>query len=567
MHGTMSSSKDNGDEGSNGCGMSQETMSRVKRKRSDVAEKVAQRWKSYRYSADIENKTTDDHSDGDGHNDDECVIINESKVIDLTGPEHDLEAKEEACGAGNNAVFKLIKSDFYEAGDFVGVADDMITLKDIFCEKSLKRSILFSFQYELDFLLRQFHENIDNITIVGQKGTIVPVESQTMGAALLGTLRKIKLIEITMPPYASHHTKLIINFYDNGECRIFLPSNNFTSMETNLPQQVCWCSPVLQIDKEQPPVPFKTDLIKYLTSYHVKDIDELITRSVETVDFAPLSELEFVYSTPSRFQSSGLLSFYDKLEELSTGAATGDITKHYLCQTSSIGTSISRARDENLWTHLMIPLFTGIISAPVEGTHGRKKVKVPTTDSLVAEYTQGRIKPYIIFPTEREIMTSPLRQASSGWFHFQYLQKRSYYEMLRNQLKVFYKEDPATVTRRRGTTPAHSKFYMHCTTQPAESCDASRAFQELEWCLYTSANLSQTAWGTVSRKPRNYEAGVLYHSSKLAGIQRVTCRSFTRDRPSKGGNPSHVAVPFTLPVVPYDAAEDECFCLARHEYE
>ena len=137
--------------------------------------------------------------------------------------------------------------------------------------------------------------------------------------------------------------------------------------------------------------------------------------------------------------------------------------------------------------------------------------------------------------------------------------------MLRNKFKVFYKQDPAMVTRRRGTTPAHSKFYMHCATNSTGPCDASQVFKELEWCLYTSANLSQTAWGTVSRKPRNYEAGVLYHSRRLANTRKVTCRTFTRDRRGCAGNPTHVAVPFTLPVIPYDLAEDECFCLARHE--
>lgn len=533
----------------------------AKRKRSEVAEQVAQRWKSFRYSADTEKNTAD------GNDDDDCVIIDESEVIDLTKSEQEKEEKEAVDDATNEATFKLIKSDFYEGKASMGEADDdLITLKDIFCDARLKRSILFSFQYELDFLLRQFHRNIENITIVGQKGTIVPIEARSMDASLELVLRKIKLIEITMPPYASHHTKLIINFYDNGECRIFLPSNNFTAMETNLPQQVCWCSPILQIEEEQSLVPFKAGLIEYLRSYHVKDIDELILKSVEGVNFAPLSELEFVYSTPSKFQPSGLTMFYDKLQALSAGteAEPSDATEHYLCQTSSIGTSLSRVRDENLWTHLMVPLFTGIIPALVEGT---KKVHVPATEFLMTAYAQRKIKPYIVFPTEQEFATSPLKRASSGWFHFQYLQKKNYYDMLRSRFRVFYKQDPAMVTRARGTTPAHSKFYMRSTTKSTEPCDASRVFQELDWCLYTSANLSQTAWGTISRKPRNYEAGVLYHSSRLAGTRKVTCRSFARERGGREGNHSHVAVPFTLPLVPYNAAGDECFCLARHENE
>lgn len=256
--------------------MSRETnLNGTKRKRSDVAEKVAQRWKSVRYSAEMENMApVNSNNDSD-----DCIIVSESKIIDLTNQEQDLSERIGTNDTAKGAVFKLMKSDFYEREDFMGEVEDMITLKDIFGTETLKRSILFSFQYELDFLLRQFHQNVENITIVGQKGTIMPIEARAMDATLAVILKKVKLIEITMPPFASHHTKLIINFYDNGECKIFLPSNNFTSMETNLPQQVCWCSPLLKIGKEGLPVPFKRSLIEYLNSYHLKDIDELITKA------------------------------------------------------------------------------------------------------------------------------------------------------------------------------------------------------------------------------------------------------------------------------------------------
>lgn len=77
----------------------------------------------------------------------------------------------------------------------MGEVEDMITLKDIFGTETLKRSILFSFQYELDFLLRQFHQNVENITIVGQKGTIMPIEARAMDATLAVILKRSNLLK------------------------------------------------------------------------------------------------------------------------------------------------------------------------------------------------------------------------------------------------------------------------------------------------------------------------------------------------------------------------------------
>lgn len=172
--------------------MSRETnLNGTKRKRSDVAEKVAQRWKSVRYSAEMENMApVNSNNDSD-----DCIIVSESKIIDLTNQEQDLSERIGTNDTAKGAVFKLMKSDFYEREDFMGEVEDMITLKDIFGTETLKRSILFSFQYELDFLLRQFHQNVENITIVGQKGTIMPIEARAMDATLAVILKRSNLLK------------------------------------------------------------------------------------------------------------------------------------------------------------------------------------------------------------------------------------------------------------------------------------------------------------------------------------------------------------------------------------
>ena len=136
------------------------------------------------------------------------------EVIDLTS---DDENQEEDI----SSPFKLVKSDVYDSN--VNSAH-FITFKEIFGDKRLKKSILFSFQYELDFLLEQFYSGVREIVIVAQKDTIRPCTTQK-GISMVD---RLSVIEFFMPQYTCHHSKMILNLYDDGSCKMFLPSNNFT---------------------------------------------------------------------------------------------------------------------------------------------------------------------------------------------------------------------------------------------------------------------------------------------------------------------------------------------------
>ena len=89
---------------------------------------------------------------------------------------------------------------------------------------------------------------------------------------------------------------------------------------------------------------------------------------------------------------------------------------------------------------------------------------------------------------------------AAGWFHCGAQRSPQMHARLRSN-GVFVKSPG-------GTVPSHSKFYMQWgDSGEGPLCIAST----LDWCLYTSANLSKVAWGLGEggAKPQNYEAGVL----------------------------------------------------------
>lgn len=463
------------------------------------------------------------------------------EVIDLTSDDDE--------DADFFSPFKLIKSEVYDSNE---ESAHFITFREIFGDKRLKKSILFSYQYELDFLLEQFCPGVAEIVVVAQTGTIRPCTTQKA----ISFLDRMSVVEFYMPQFTCHHSKMIINFYEDDSCRLFLPSNNFTYAEANFPQQVCWCGPVLARSQgvyARGASEFQDDLLEYLKIYNQSSGLGKVIREIQALDFGPLKDVSFVFSAPTKDFTTGFQALVKQLSGITKREESKKTTYHYLCQTSTLGAAVSKKLHANLFTHVFIPILHAMSSL---------KAKLLDTKDLMGKYREHNITPYIVYPTVEEIRTSPVGWLCSGWFHFNYNKDMAHYKMLSEELSAFYRQDPKLVSANRRATPSHSKFYMRSSAVAG----ASKPFSNLDWCLYTSANLSITAWGSGTARPRNYEVGVLYK----AGSRPLVCRSFTnviykkgRDEPFKD-NAQVVLVPFTLPVVRYDAGKgDDAFCMAK----
>ncbi|SCU92961.1 LAMI_0E12728g1_1 [Lachancea mirantina] len=525
--------------------------------------------------------------------------LNQEEIIDLTSEaeETDIENATEQLSAGatdnetkesegspypkargsfkreealDTPSFKIVKSNLYET---TGASQEKFTdFTEIFSSADLCRCWLFSFQYELDYILTMFDPRV-KLTIVAQKGTILPLSVMT--PKLKSLISNMKTLLIDMPPFTCHHSKLIINEYKDGGVRIYIPSNNFTSAETNLPQQVVWSSPLLPRESQarKSMSHFRDSLLQYLSTYDcdLSDLNETITKT----NFTKIEEygLKFIYSSPrpakKLFDDSGtgfrlLCNELQDFRHVKDPSNKDNQLHHYFCQVSTIGAPLTAGSSPpgNLLTHLMIPFLSGLLPA-VELQTKKRTNQLLDWDRLAELYKLQGIKPYILYPTEKEIRNCTLGYMASGWFHYHRARNecaRKVYEKLKSS-GFFFKQRQERHTS-RNTTPSHTKFYAKFTTNSQNS----ESFNCPDWVLFTTANLSLHAWGTATRKPKNYEVGVLMTSSENRQLVIKnpihSLKGNGLDETASTKKTLSILLPYILPPEKFDD-QDDCFCISK----
>ncbi|CAB4254407.1 similar to Saccharomyces cerevisiae YBR223C TDP1 Tyrosyl-DNA Phosphodiesterase I [Maudiozyma barnettii] len=533
------------------------TDTRAKREETNAGMKVE--------SQDIEVVVLDSDSD-EGSQDDtsieEQVLKESSAAADATANPRKLDDKEkvkiDSILYESDYCFKLMRSTVYDS-QYETMSNEQksyfITTDDIFNDPKLSSTFLFSYQYDMNFILSCFHKDLSDITMVMQRGCIVPLDIKAP-EKLQRLHDKIKYVEVDMPSYTSHHSKMILNFYSDKSMRIFMPSNNFTEAEITYPQQVCWCSPKLRafgdkklVDDIDDASCFRAELFEYIGRYRHYLFTQRLIGDLSNYDFSSLNGLHFLFSTPRRFaaldsnnkntcdEESGLVKFGSVVRRVeSDNTKINKIKKrHYLVQTSSIGTK--RLQGKQLFTGFMIPNLT----------------------------SSKNVCGHILYPTLQEVCDSPASLLSGGWFHFNYNDYSEPYISMKKQ-NLFVKQNPIATSIERRATPSHSKFYMKWTSD--DENDVSIPDTPVDWCLYTSANLSIAAWGTDVKSATNFEVGVLIPGpinvfSFVDLIYKATkgTRLGTSDDQGahimRDSTRSTVIVPFPKSLVPYSYTDND----------
>ncbi|KAL3229085.1 Tyrosyl-DNA phosphodiesterase 1 [Nakaseomyces bracarensis] len=565
----------------------------MKRERSEAAERVAAKWRKTDYNKPedvviLDTVVIDDSDEEETDIEDHKTITNPSVKVN-----EDVNASANASASAKTELktktmtmtktkteraqdvgFRLMRSEVYDEN--TDESPYMLDgLESIFGDPELKHCFLFSFQYDLGFLVRQFSSSVERITIIAQEGTIVPVASSdiTSDPTFSNVFHKLVVKEIYMPPYSCHHSKMILNLYRNGTMKIFLPSNNFTWAETNWPQQVCWSSGVLQPLNKAPNDSqniFQQNLVRYLKFYKLKELNDLIQQVIAKIDFRPLDGIEFIFSVPERREQelrTGVSMLLDALEETEKQIPLSkDVTNLFVCQSSTIGGPVSRKKEcpSNLFTHIIVPFAKGFLND--------KELRNCTTDILKQKYIDNNTLPMIIYPCMNEIRDASVGINSAGWFNFNYtkndIQQRQY-DMLRNELNVFYGYNRSYLSKQRVTTPSHSKFYFR-TRIPFQDINHRKDVllpNQLDWCLFTSANLSTNAWGTLGAKPRNYEVGVLYKNAFLSQpieksdlhLESLQYLIYRQKSTARTDLTKTIGVPFPLHLSPYSSTDESFY--------
>ncbi|KAL3895067.1 MAG: hypothetical protein SGCHY_004917 [Lobulomycetales sp.] len=300
-------------------------------------------------------------------------------------------------------------------------------------------------------------------------------------------------------PFGTHHTKMMILFYQTGAARLVVHTANLIEADWRNKTQACWISPLLSAKPSGSPhdaCQFEQDLFRYLKSYHEPKFDRLLSR-LARLDFSQCRAI-LICSTPGYFPKSdipfwGHPKLRSELEKIPL-ACPEDEPQDVVMQFSSIG-SLGQSPESWLTSELM--------------------------DSFRACATPARAPILkLIYPT-----VSNVQHNLDGWsgggslpFSQKTWEKQMWMKPLMHQWN-------ATQSKRNGAVP-HVKTY----------CRISQTSETLSWLLVTSSNLSKAAWGVLQKggsqlMVRSYELGILIHPGlfRLSRDQRVVMCTRTPD--------------------------------------
>lgn len=339
------------------------------------------------------------------------------------------------------------------------------SLQQILSDPHVTEFWLFSFQLHVDYIFSLLASNRDvRVHLVGEQRTVVaerPIPSYP----------NLIFHSVRIPrSWGSHHSKLIFCVRDDNTFQMHVPSFNLSREEISLVRQMIWTSPCIRklttsTISAAMPSRFQKQVLSYLDQYPGSMLQELYN-TISRYDFSPLDKLncQFVYSTPY----GGGLSMLKGC----VGPESVDTFPNVFIQVSSIGNRVRR-RYQFLNDIVLPYLYTDCFD--------RESLKQDTP--YVAN-------PELLWPTKHEMEHCATRGLSRGWF--------------------FYKPDEALrpALRKHGgrgvlQVPSHTKYY-------AEYTDVDKIGKP-QWVLFTSHNLSQSAWGaTPWERPSSYECGILY---------------------------------------------------------
>lgn len=460
------------------------------------------------------------------------------------GPANDLNPKKQ------RALFESPIHLFYcPSNKSASGNQDTVMLSNLLGVRDLLETYQFNFTVDLSLLLDYLHPEF-----VKKRRKITVITGSELDYDSDFPIDKYHLEHIVAKipnRYGSHHSKMMINFFEDNTIEIIIMTCNITQVDFAGLTQMLWRSGRLSIGKDechhQRGVNFKYDLIDYLKKYNDPRLQNLIGKLTR---YSFLSvDVDLVASAPGQYNLQdpklfGYGKLYKVLKQRNLLVNSSD-TKHYnvLAQVSSIASGISMAKSNisSVFTHLLCPLIMSRTDKPALISPGKEAAK--------QHQSQNNYSPHIIFPTGKDIAASDLGFGVGQSIHFNYTQnKRSENQYNQNIKPYLRKWNPQTDISGRETTPPHVKLYM---------CDNGDNWSSLKWVFLGSHNLSKQAWGggkgfgawfdINNYEVSSYELGVLVTPKKEHnGLQPVYKTNF-----SSSSNP--IRLPFTLPPTIYES--------------
>lgn len=388
---------------------------------------------------------------------------------------------------------------------------EALSLKDILEKDAqhLQKSYQFNYMAELDWLLDQYPKQTRKLPLCIIYNTVSRDDRQYLEKSNMAD--SVKLIAAKLPiAYGTHHTKMMILFYDNF-ARIVIHTANLISQDWDQKTQGIFISPNLPKTKSSTlidsPTNFGADLIDYLKNYKLTELDELSSTLIG-YDLSAI-KVFLISSTPGRFLGSNINSRgHLKLKSILKSHFKPEDQKNQLliAQFSSIG-SLGSSADN--W--LMSEFRESLSASSSEKSIKNKELALifPCVDDVrnsLEGYMAGTSLPYSIKTAEKQT----------------YL--KSFLHKWKSDLKGRSKASP------------HIKSY----------CLIDKENNNVLWFLLTSANLSKAAWGVYEKQKsqlmiRSYELGILFLPSFFDNQDRFELNDI---------------LPFDFPLAKYDKKDE-----------
>ncbi|KAM9897758.1 hypothetical protein OXX79_006694 [Metschnikowia pulcherrima] len=483
-----------------------------------------------------------------------CVDSNSSSSDSEVEKEPDLYRVffPKSSGKGPRSQIRLL-CDLSEPGNDANNVDT-VSLSDLIGSADLLETYQFNFSVQLPLFLTFLHENF---TKNDRKIHFITGDTVFDSPEMRDAVRsKFNISDARAPlpnRFASHHTKMMVNVFENGDAEVIIMTSNLTPLDICGLTQAVWRSGKL---KKGPTTTtsgkrFRFDLLRYLARYGLSVTKKLIS-VVEKYDFSSV-DVELVASAPGihdvHVSTSNELYGYAKLRQvLERNGLLISATRlrhNILAQVTSIAYPYTSQKGHvsSVFSHILCPLMF---------ENWRKDLS-PGAQSFENHQKVFNYSPRLIFPTKSDVAKSNLGQVSGAALHFKYedstIHRAQYEQTIKKYLCKW--ATSGNVTGREKLTP-HVKYY---------ACDNGDDWQSLKWVMVGSHNLSKQAWGYPKPKTNgskmdiaSYELSVLIPQGarKLTPVYGADTLSDEKCTP--------VRFPFVVPPTPYEA-DDLPWCM------
>lgn len=335
----------------------------------------------------------------------------------------------------------------------------------------------------------------------------------------------IKTCKVDLPPYGTHHTKMMLLRYHEG-LRIVIHTCNLVAKDWHQKTQGLWISPLFNPLKNKDVAVkdhfcFKTDIIEYLRSYKRHSVLEKWIDLIQQHDLSA-AKVVLIGSVPGRHKDNGLRKWgHTRLEHVLKQYVKNVSGWPVIGQFSSIG-SLGMHKDKWLCSEWLKSMSSSKVEKfGILGVASNASLKLifPTVENIrmsLEGYPAGASVPYNVSVAKKQIW---LDNFLHNW--------KSRY-LVRTQASP------------------HIKTYTR----------VNKDYTKASWFLLTSSNLSKAAWGSLEKKNtqlaiKSYELGVLFLPQRIFSDE--TKLSF--DLKSADGRKPELVLPYSTPLVPYSETD------------